>query len=510
MLRILFKKSAEAFMAVSPVAAVVLLLCLTPLLSLSGTEIAVFLASAFFLIVGISLFNLGADMAMTPMGEHVGAGLTKSKNAGLLLSVCFAMGMLITMAEPDLSMLVTQVRGAVDGTALILTVGVGVGFFLLLAVARILARRPLTSLLFFFYMVMFALAALLVVQGREGFLAVSFDAGGVTTGPVTVPFIMSLGVGIATVLGGRNDTENSFGLIALCSVGPVLAVMFLGLGAEGAPAYRLPIESYTLPSSFFASSARVLARTALDVVRALGMIALFFLLLQVFVLRLPRRRLRRMAVGLLYTFFGLVVFLCAAAVGFMPVGYAIGRALGEARPWVLVGFGFLLGALVVLAEPAVHVLNRQVEDVTGGTVTRRSMTAALSVGVGLSIALSLLRILLDFNLLYFLIPGYLFSLGLSFFVPPVYTAIAFDSGGVASGPLTSSFILPLAVGVCVVLHGQENILRDAFGIVSMVAMTPLITIQILGFRAVIARRLRDNIAMHRILSSDDEQIIRFN
>ena len=193
----------------------------------------------------------------------------------------------------------------------------------------------------------------------------------------------------------------------------------------------------------------------------------------------------------------------------MPIGYRMGEMLAASPRYVIIGFGFVIGAVVVLAEPAVHVLNKQVEEITDGTVTKRSMLIALSVGVGISIGLSMLRIIFDFSLLYYLIPGYFISLGLSFFVPKLYTAIAFDSGGVASGPLTSTFILPFAVGVCYVLHGTDKIMSDAFGIVAMVAMTPLITIQLLGFRAIMTKKVRENIAMKRILGAEDEQIINF-
>ena len=223
---------------------------------------------------------------------------------------------------------------------------------------------------------------------------------------------------------------------------------------------------------------------------------------------LPRKKLVQIGVGIAYTYVGLVIFLTAVSVGFMPIGYRLGCELGEHPVW-LIALAFIIGTVVVLAEPAVHVLNHQVEDITGGAVSRKSMMIALSLGVGVAIGLSVIRIVFDFSVLYYLIPGYFISLGLSFFVPGIYTAIAFDSGGVASGPLTSSFILPLAVGACCVLQGKENVMIDAFGVVAMVAMTPLITIQVLGFRAIMAKRVRDRIAMRRILDADDEQVIHF-
>ncbi len=504
----LLSKIREALISVLPVSLIVAVLYFSPLVSLTDTELVVFLISSLVLILGIGLFNLGADMAMTPMGEHIGAGLTKTGSLPLLLSVSFLMGLFITIAEPDLTVLASQVKDIISEGVLVMVVGVGVGIFLVLAVVKIIFKKSLSSLLMFFYLLMFALASLVVVSGSPEFLPMAFDSGGVTTGPITVPFIMALGVGIASTLGGKNAGENSFGLIALCSVGPILAVMAAGITADGGLTYQLP--DYSVEANLGGELLHTVITVFEEVALALGLIVVFFIILQITCLKLPKKTLGRIAVGIIYTFLGLVVFLTAVNVGFMPVGYRMGVELAANAPeWAIVLFGFIIGMVVVLAEPAVHVLNKQVEEITGGTVSKRSMMLALSCGVGISIALSMLRIACGFNILYYLIPGYLLSLGLSFFVPGIYTAIAFDSGGVASGPLTSSFILPFAVGVCVSLSGVESVLTDAFGIVAMVAMTPLITIQLLGFKAVMKRRISEKVAMRRILEADDEQIIEF-
>lgn len=508
---VLLKKIKEALFSVLPVAAIVFILNLTPWVNFTTTEMVVFGVSAVFLILGIGLFSMGADMAMSPMGEHAGAGLTKSKKLLLLIAVCFLMGLLITVAEPDLTVLADQVQDVMSGGLLIFCVGLGVGLFLVLAVLKMVYHKSLSSLLLFFYMVLFCLAALLIELGNGSFLPMAFDSGGVTTGPITVPFIMALGVGIAATIGGKDVGENSFGLIALCSVGPILAVMLLSTTVTGELA--LPDPNYTVEAGLGMELLHTVLDTLGEVGLALGLIVVFFLVLQIFVLKLPMRKLGQIAVGILYTFFGLVIFLSAVNTGFVPIGYKLGRELTrlgtEIHPAIIIGAGFILGLVVVLAEPAVHVLNKQVEDITDGGVSKKSMMIALSVGVGISIALSMVRIWFGFSILYYVIPGYLLSLGLSFFVPGIYTAIAFDSGGVASGPLTSGFILPLAIGACCARWGEAGILDNAFGIVAMVAMTPLITIQLLGFRAVIHKKVRDRIAMKRILSADDEQIIRF-
>ena len=502
-----FLKLRESFISVLPITVIVLILSFTPLAPLSGMERAVFGVSAIFLVLGIGLFNLGADLAMTPMGEHVGSGLTKSKKLIVLLSVCFVMGVLITVAEPDLSVLAGQVEAVMNSMLLIVTVGVGVGLFLVIAIIKIITRKSLSTMLMFFYMALFAVSAVLIESGKGSFLPLSFDSGGVTTGPITVPFIMALGVGIATTIGGKDASENSFGLIALCSIGPMLAVMILSLTANGELSYTLP--DYSVGANLGSAFGAVLGGTVLEVLLALGLIVVFFAILQFTVLKLPKEKIIQIVIGIVYTFGGLVIFLTAVKVGFMPIGFKIGQELASYNEILLVVFGLVLGMVVVLAEPAIHVLNKQVEQVTGGGVGKTEMLVALSVGVGLSIALSMIRIIFGFSLLYYLIPGYLISLGLSFFVPKLYTGIAFDSGGVASGPLTSSFILPMAIGACASLAGEGSVLSLAFGVVSLVAMIPLITIQVLGFKAIMSAKVRNRITMKRILSADDEQIIYF-
>lgn len=505
MSRSMFFKFKDAVISVLPIVLIVFLLVATPLVDLSTKELITFGLSALALIVGVGLFNLGADMAMTPMGEMVGRGLTKSRNLKLLLIVCFVMGVLITIAEPDLSVLAGQVP--INNILLIAIVGLGVAMLLVVAIIKIVFKKDLSFILIFFYMVVFAIVGVLIEAGKGSFLPLSFDSGGVTTGPITVPFIMALGVGVAMTVGGRNANENSFGLIALCSVGPVLAVLILSLCTNGAVKYQL--ADYSVEANLGGNFAASLGHTVGEVALALGLIVAFFLILQFTVLKLPKKRLVQIVIGIVYTFVGLIIFLMAVKVGFMPIGYKLGQQMAEYSKAAVIVFAFVIGMVVVLAEPAVHILNRQVEDITEGAISKRSMLIALAIGVGISIGLSVLRIIFGFSLLYYLIPGYIISLGLSLFVPKIYTAIAFDSGGVASGPLTSSFILPFAIGVCVSINGADKVLDSAFGIVAMVAMTPLITIQVLGFRAIAAARVRERATMTRLLGADDEQIIDF-
>lgn len=500
-------KIREALLSALPITLIVYIMALTPFFDFSQAELITFTIGAVLLVVGIGMFNLGADLAMTPMGSQVGSGLSKQRRLGLLLVVCFVLGMLITIAEPDLQVLAGQVAGVIDGTVLIYAVGAGVGAFLVVAVLRIVFKRELSNILMLFYMLLFALALIMAVNGNTSLLPLAFDSGGVTTGPITVPFIMALGIGISHVLGDRRSQENSFGLVALCSIGPVLAVLVLGIFAKSNLVYAVP--EYRVSNQILYSFLSTAWKVTKEVTLALGLIVVFFLICQLAFLKLPKKRLKKIAVGVGFTYVGLILFLTGVNVGFMPIGYKLGVELAEASPAFLVIFGLIMGILVVLAEPAIHVLNEQVEDVTGGFITKRSMILGLCIGVGVALALAMIRIVFDFSIVYYVIPGYFLSLALSLFVPPVYTAIAFDSGGVASGPMTSGFILPFAIGACVTLQGADAVLRDAFGVVAVVAMTPLITIQMLGFKAIVSGRVKERLAMQRILDADDQQIINF-
>lgn len=503
----LWYKIKEALISVLPVSLIVIILNLTPLIDLSIREITIFIFSAIFLILGIGLFNLGADLAMQPMGEQIGSSLMKTKKIKIIILVCFIMGVLITIAEPDLSVLASQVQAVISSEVLMISIGCGVGIFLVLSALKIIFKKDLSMMLIFFYMVIFALVAMIILNNNESFLALSFDSGGVTTGPITVPFIMALGVGIAQTIGGREKKENSFGLIALCSIGPVIGILILGLTFSGEIPYS--VGDYGISQSLFTDITSEILSVSLEVLLALGLIVLFFLIIQFIYIKLPKIRLIQIGIGILYTFVGLVIFLTAVNIGFMPIGFKMGTELANNSKIVICILCFILGMVTVLAEPAVHVLTKQVEEISTGSISKKSLLIALSMGVGISIFLSMIRIIFDFSILYYLLPGYILSLGLAFFVPKIYTAIAFDSGGVASGPLTSSFILPFAIGACLVLQGEQKIMQDAFGIVAMVAMTPLITIQILGFRSVLSKHVKERSRMRKIVDADDEQIISF-
>ena len=477
------EKLLESLQAVLPIVAIVLVLCFS-IAPVSPSILLCFLLGAAMIIVGIMFFTLGAEMSMSPMGERVGAVLTKSRSVPLIIGVGFVLGFLITISEPDLQVLANQVP-SIPNMTLILSVAAGVGFFLVVAFLRMLLSIALPKLLVVFYALIFVLAALVPKE----FLAVAFDSGGVTTGPITVPFIMALGVGVAAIRSDRHAADDSFGLVALCSVGPILAVLLLGILFQASDSTYIPPvlpdvgDSVELWQLFHVSLPTYLK----EIATSLLPIVLMFGVFQLVALQLDRRSLGRIGVGLLYTYIGLVLFLTGANVGFMPAGNYLGQVLaGRSFRWVLVPIGMLIGYFIVKAEPAVYVLNKQVEEITDGAISAGTMGAALSAGVSLSVGLAMVRVLTGISILWFLIPGYTFAIGISFVVPKLYTAIAFDAGGVASGPMTATFLLPLAQGACVAVGG--NIVTDAFGVVAMVAMTPLITVQLMGLMAQLKQR----------------------
>ena len=477
------EKLREALLAVLPISAVVIILCFT-IAPVTPGVLLCFLLGAVLVIAGMMFFTLGADMSMTPMGEKVGGAVTRSGKLWKVVLIFFILGFIITVSEPDLTVLANQVP-QVPNMVIICAVAAGVGIFLVLAILRMLLGIALPPVLTFFYVICFILA---FFTPRE-FLSVAFDSGGVTTGPMTVPFIMALGVGIASIRSDRHAADDSFGLIAMCSVGPILAVLLLGIfynptGAGYEPSsVPAPNDSAELWAMFASEIPQYMQEIALSLLP----IILFFGLYQVVSLHMSRQSLGRVAVGLIYTYIGLVLFLTGANVGFLPAGNYLGSVLasGEYR-WALIPAAMVMGFLIVRAEPAVYVLNKRVEEMTDGAISSGAMGLALGFAVALSLALAMVRVLTGISVLWFLIPGYAIALGISFFVPKIYTAIAFDAGGVASGPMATAFLLPLAQGACLATGG--DVVADAFGVVAMVAMTPPITVQVMGLISGVRRR----------------------
>ena len=469
------EKLREALTAVSPTIGIVLLLSFT-IAPIPPSILLLFLFGAVMLIVGMMFFTLGAELAMTPVGERIGTRIAQSRKLGIVLLLCFVLGFVITISEPDLQVLAEQVP-SVPNAVLIVAVAAGVGVFLMIAMLRMLFSKTLRMLLIIFYLLIFALAFFV----PDDFISVAFDSGGVTTGPMTVPFIMALGVGFAAVRSDKHAEDDSFGLVALCSIGPLLAVLLLGLLYHPENTAYTPSEIPVIRDSvelwkYFATG---LPQYIEEIAISLLPIVAFFAVFQIISLKMKGRALLKVVIGILYTYVGLVLFLTGVNVGFMPAGNYLGETIaGLSYRWVLIPIGMVIGYFIVKAEPAVYVLKEQVEEITSGAISGEAMGLSLSLGVAASIGLAMIRVLTRISIFWFILPGYFIALCLSFFVPKIFTAIAFDSGGVASGPMTATFLLPFAMGACQAVGG--NIVQDAFGVVAMVAMTPLITIQVMG------------------------------
>ena len=475
MQRALVDKFKESAQSVLPIAAIVLLLHFTLAPLPSGT-LVLFLPAIVLLILGMGAITLGADMAVMPMGELIGAKLTESRNLWLMVLVSFLLGLALTLAEPDLQVLTRQVP-AVPDFVLATTVAFGVGIFLVIAMLRILFQVRISHIFILTYALVFIVAAFTAPE----YMGVGFDAGGVTTGPITVPFILALGAGASAVRAGKSTEEDSFGLCALCSIGPILAVLIMGVFFDPTGtgyAFDTPVTANSI-GELAALYAGGMVGFFLEVCLILVPILVFFGAFQVVNLKLPRGQLIRIGVGLVYILLGLTIFLTGVYIGFMPAGTYLGHAIASlSNNWILVPLGLVIGFFIVAAEPAVHILNKQIEDLTHGAVSRRVMMLALSIGVGIALVLGMVRILTSIEIWYFLLPGYAIALLLTFCVPQIFTAIAFDSGGVAAGTMAAAFLLPFALGATDAVGGP--LLLDAFGIIGLVAMMPLITVQVIG------------------------------
>ena len=485
-------------MSVFPIAMIVLVLSMTLIPEFSSNFMILFLFGATFLIIGMSLFTMGAEMSMQPLGTKIGASMAKSAKVWLIAFVSFIIGIAITVSEPDLTILAGQIYGGdaeLQKWILIFTVGVGVGIFLIIAVLRIVFGINLNVILVAFYVVALVLSFFL----PDEFKPLAFDSGGVTTGPMTVPFIMSLGAGVSAGRRNKEGGADSFGITALCSIGPIIAVIVLGIvtasmGGAAIPPYDIGADKAEITEALIgAESVRgavaLYGPGILHNLRKVGIALLpmivFTVLYQLFTRTFTKRRIIRVFVGIVYTFFGLVIFLSGAEIGFLPTGFTIGIELAEYLDGaLLIPVAMLLGFFIVKVEPAVYVLNHLVEEMSAGAISAKMTGRGLSIGVAAALGLAALRIMTGIDIMWFLIPGYIIALVLCFFVPKMFVGIAFDSGGVASGTMMSAFVLPLCIGACSVFSSGDGvgmaILTNAFGCVAFVAMAPIITIQMTG------------------------------
>jgi len=473
------EKFKESIISVVPIMVIVVILSQT-IAPLAEGKLPQFLVGGALLILGLSIFLVGADIGMIPFGQRVGSALTRKRSLPLMLVASFAIGFAITIAEPDVQVLAAQVAEIMPGmdkSILLTMIAVGVGIFLLVATGRIIVQIPLRYLLIGFYIALFSMCVLV----DTGFVGVAFDAGGATTGPITVPFIMALGIGVASAgrRKGVNEGDDSFGLVGLASIGPIAAVVVFGILS---PSDMNTTASAGVDSPSVGSVAdaflSILPHIMEEIALALLPLFIIFIIFQVLLLRLPSEQVKRMIFGLVYAYIGLVIFMTGVSGGFSPVGKGLGMALGAYSEPVLILVGFILGAVVVCAEPAVWILTQQIEELSGGYIQRKIMFAALSISIAVAVMLGMLRVVTGMSIWYVLIPGYALALVLTRFCPPLFTAIAFDSGGVASGPMATTFVLSLTLGASSACGG--NPVTDAFGMIAMIAMAPLITIQLLG------------------------------
>lgn len=469
-------KAKEAFGSMLPVVLVVLLLCVTIAPVDSGTFLA-FILGCFLAVVGMGFFTLGAENAMTPIGRYISASVIKTKKLWIILPLFFLVGVFITISEPDLQVLARELSETVNYMVLIVTVGVGVGVFLVIAFLRIVLNVKLKTVLIVCYTAIFVLAFFV----PRNFVPLAFDSGGVTTGPMSVPFIIAMGTGVAYLRSDKSAEDDGFGLTALCSVGPVISVMILGI------IYRPESVNVTGGETFAIDTSKDLFSVYLtripDYMKEVGIallpIVAFYFITMTFGGKVAKGEFIKILVGVVYAYFGLVIFLLGVNCGFLPVGTVIGKTLGAADyAWVAVPIGMVLGFFIVGAEPAVHILNDQVFEITGGAIPKKAMGFSLMTGVAVSAGLAFLRIYFSIPILYILIPCYALALVLTFIVPDIFSAIAFDSGGVASGAMTVGCLMPMALGFCESLGKDAG--AEGFGLVAFVAMTPLVAIQILG------------------------------
>lgn len=482
-------KLKENAVSVLPVMAIVTLLGLTAV-PLEKILLVRFLISGLFLILGLTIFLLGVDLGIQPMGERTGAELTKKRNITILLLAAFAIGFIVTSAEPDIQVFSKQVHGVfpfVNKLSFTFTIAAGVGLFIMLGLLRSVLNLSIKWVLFIAYTILFVV----VIFAPKEFLGVAFDSGGATTGPMTVPFIMALGLGVSSV---RSDEDNSFGLTGIASIGPVMAVLLYaiicnqkGLNDQnevlvvekaGEIAATIGVSLKNVFAPFGSSFVVSLKETLISIAPLFGLFVFFNITL----LKMTRLQTIRIVIGFIYSFVGLSIFLTGVNGGFMQAGQSLGLKMGllaqtKGGWWffLLIVTGLIFGAIIVCAEPAVWCLSEQVEQVSGGTIKRKLLLIFLSCGTAVAIALAIWRSVSNFDLKYILIPGYIISMILMIFCPSLFSGIAFDSGGVASGPLTSTFVLSFTLGAA-----SCNGSNDSFGVIALVAMMPLIAIQIMG------------------------------
>lgn len=508
MLKLLLKLK-DGFISILPIYLIILILNFTPYIDLSNYEILVLSFATILAALGLALFNMGSDLAMTPMGKLSGSYLTKQGKMWILVFFAFALGFFITLAEPNLAILGSQIKALLSPLLITISVAFGVGLAFVLLVVRAIHKVNLAQIFLFLYGLAFALVTLVIYTGSSDFLGFIYDSGGVTTGPVTVPFMMAVCIGISSVLAKKSDKDMSFGLIGIVCIMSIIVMLFLGIFIEYNGDFTLDKSLYEIGTNFGLALVNNLWSAIKSVFLSLVLIVVFFLIINFIFIKLPKKKLEILGIGVIYSFFGLSFFLTAVNLAYMPIAYKLGGKLACHQSLLYI-ISFIIGAVSVFAEPAVHVLVKQVNDITNGIIKKTTMLIGLIIGVGFSIVLAVLRIVYGFEIMFILVPALVLALVMSFFIPKIYVAIAFDSGGVAAGALTSGFVLPFAIGICTGIGCVDSeTLRLGFGVVSLVSITPVIVIELIGLFALIKDKIKMKRQVEKMIQASDEIIIKF-
>ncbi|NLL99607.1 MAG: DUF1538 domain-containing protein [Tepidanaerobacter sp.] len=477
-LGILARKFTEVSYSVLPITVLVIILHFT-LIPIETEMLARFIIGAILVIIGLGIFLFGAEIGIVPIGNLMGETIAKTNNSYLVGILGFILGFLITVAEPDLQILARQVNmasgGIISDLLILIVVSIGVGIMVGIGLLRILYEKPLNRLLTLVYFIIF----LLGIFTSQEFLAISVDASGATTGAMTTPFILALGYGVSQLKGGKTSEEDSFGMVGLASAGPIFAVMAMSI-ISGLKDIAGTAEAFVPNTGILQPYFHAFPKFLKESLLTLFPLFVLFMVFDKAKFKLNKKHKHAVLKGLLYTFIGLTLFLVGVNAGFMEVGRVMGQGIAKDYFWLLPVIGFFLGMVVVLAEPAVYVLTEQVEDVTAGHIKKKAILATLSIGIAFAVVFSMMRIMIpSLKLWHFLLPGFAFAAFLSYRVPPIFVGIAYDSGGVASGPMTATFVLAFAQGAANAIP-TANVMVDGFGVIAMVAMMPLVAIQILG------------------------------
>lgn len=523
------KSFGNSAISIIPIVIIVFILSLSNISPISNTDYVMLSFGALLMISGLSFFQIGAQTSLIKVGEYMGSSLSKQKKLIVVIIFAFLLGALITCAEP--SILIMSKQAGLNPYVLIGSIAAGVGLFVVVGILRIIFKKSLNIWYLTFYLIVFMLICVLQADVKNHpFLPFIFDAGGITTGSATVPFILALGTGVALTRGGNKSKDSSFGLVGLASIGPIITMVFMIMfNSNGFAPYKvaLPLEptnqfvvDFEYIGNRFLNTLLPQGGTSLgsmvEVLIALAPILVIFFVYEAIYIKLPAKKVFALINGFVVSFIGLTLFLCAVGSVMSPIGIKVGSSLGNKQEWIIILLAFAIGAVTILCEPAVHVLTTQIEEVSDGQLKKSTVLVTLSIGVGVAICLSVIRTLYDFSIMYYIIPGYLISLVLMFAIPDLYTAIAFDSGGTASGPMAVSFVLPMVIGIYSVHGRSEPLLEgvsfysDAFGVVAMVAMTPIISIQVLGVMDKLKSMRALKLVREQIHDERNNEIIHFN